>query len=103
MGTNVIVGITAASLIFLVIGLLFGISLGVMWAEPKYQDPSLHEGEWERVTDTGNMVTWRRQTPRRKNCHDDHRAYVCTIDGTTWHVDACDCGATRQGVYGQWS
>lgn len=80
-----------------------GLALGLRAAEVSYRNPQLHEGRWGLDGVHGTMVQWRRQQPRRKHCHDNHRPYVCTIASDTGHVDACDCGATRQGVYGTWS
>jgi hypothetical protein len=97
-----VLGCTAATLVALVVGMAFGIALGLRWAEPRYKDPQLHGGDWGFVGMTGTVVMWRRKEPRRKNCHDEHRAFICTIVHNTSHVDACDCGKTRQGVYGQW-
>jgi hypothetical protein len=96
-------GCAAAALVALVVGLAFGIALGLWWAEPRYHNAQLHEGRWAFVGLNGVLAMWQRQEPRRANCHDEHRAFVCTIVQNTAHVDACDCGKTRQGVYGQWS
>lgn len=95
-------GCVAVALVALVVGMAFGVALGLWWAEPKYRDPQLHGGTWAFAGMDGAVVMWRRQEPRRKNCHDEHRAFVCTIVQSTAHVDACDCGKTRNGVFGQW-
>lgn len=100
---GILAGCAAASLVFLVVGFAFGVAMGVWWAEPAYRDPQLHEGSWEFLGLDGTVVQWRRRGERRKTCHDAHRAYFCTIVDNTSHVDACDCGKTRQGVFGQWS
>lgn len=96
------VGIAGMAFVILVVGVAFGLAWGLAIAEPRYTTPQLHEGRWDWVGLNGTMATWKRQEPRRKNCHDHHRAYVCTIVPSTGHVDACDCGKTRQGVFGQW-
>jgi len=103
MGAYTALGIAGVALVSLFTGLAFGVALGIRHAEPRYRSPQLHVGAWARHEVSGDMVTWLRQEERRQDCDDGHRAYVCTIVGNTSHVDACDCGATRQGVYGLWS
>lgn len=99
---DAVAGCAAVALVALVVGLAFGIALGLWWAEPKHRNAQLHEGRWKFVGVNGQLVMWKREGPQRTNCHDAHRAFVCTIVDNTSHVDACDCGKTRQGVYGQW-
>lgn len=103
MGAGVTFSIAASALVALIIGLFFGTAFGVWYAEPRFKNAHLHEGKWGLVGMQGRMVTWQRKEPRRDDCDDGHRAYVCTIVDTTEHVDACDCGATREGVFGRWS
>lgn len=94
--------VAAGAGVALLVGLAFGLACGVWLAEPRHKSPQLHEGNWDWAGMDGTVAVWQRQEPRRKKCNDDHRAYVCTIVPNTGHVDACDCGATRQGVFGQW-
>lgn len=98
------VGILGVAFVGLFVGLAFGVAFGLWYAEPRFKNGLLHEGDWHRVEDTGpKIVMWQRAEPCRKDCDDGHRAYVCTIGADTNHVDSCDCGATRVGVYGPWS
>jgi hypothetical protein len=97
-------GIAAVTFVSLVVGLAFGLALGLRHAEPKHRNAQLHEGEWTRETVAGGMVLWsRKMAEKPKDCDEGHRVYVCTIFDDMDHVDACACGMTRVGVYGSWS
>lgn len=97
------IGIVGACVVAILVGLAFGVALGAWYTEPKFKNARLHEGDWQLQGIVGRTVMWQRKGDRRLDCDAGHRAYVCTIIDTTEHVDACDCGATRTGVYGHWS
>jgi hypothetical protein len=73
----------------------------------RYANPMLHEGRWSRPQVIGEQlprVEWRLLD--RWRCGGlklDHRAVVCNIGPGMAHVDVCECGKKRYGVFGSWS
>ena len=100
---TLLVVVTLISFLSVFVGLAFGIALGLRAAEPGHHSAKLHEGNWCRAQVFSDMVMWRRTDKAPNDCDAGHQAYVCSLTGATDHVDACHCGATREGVYGAWS
>jgi hypothetical protein len=94
-------GILGVVLASMMVALAFGLAGGAALTETKYRDPLLHQGEWEFKGVQGSLVVWMRKA-KRKKCNDDHQAFLCTIARDTSHVDMCECGMTRKGVFGTW-
>jgi hypothetical protein len=67
----------------------------------------LHEGRWGKpqlIGETTPRVEWRLLDKWR--CGGlalDHKAVVCNIGPGMAHVDVCECGSKRYGVFGPWS
>jgi hypothetical protein len=75
---------------------------------PRYENPNLHEGKWggPQLIGAGTLVRveWRlRDKWRCGGLALDHRAVVCNVGPGMAHVDVCECGSTRYGVFGAWS
>lgn len=75
-----------------------------LFATFRYSDPSLHPGWWGWPATVGIGVMTQTVWSRRDKfkCHGSHQAVRCTIGPNMAHVDVCQCGKKRHGVFGSW-
>lgn len=103
------------ALFLMAAGAAFGWLVGYLHnpgPRPRYYSPELHGGRWgwPQMVGFGNQsrVTWEREGEDvwlSDVTSDEHRHEPrrCTIGPGMAHHDECLCGATREGVFGQWS